>query len=203
MQTPSTRGLFVALGLAIGSAHVSAATLDEVLNGDLSDNGLQPTTLVLQQGSNVVRGSFGQSAVPDVHDLDYLTIVVPAGSQVSLTLLDLLAGGANSFLGVQAGPAVTMPPTSFDPSPLLGWAHIYSNQQGTSLFAAMGLGETLPAGTYSFWLNETDTSQRWSYALDFEVSAVPEPAALPMWLAGLLAAGLWQSRRLNAARNAG
>ncbi len=177
--------------LAVGNA--AAADYSESVNGDLSGDWLAPTQLTLGAGSNHVQGSFGISAIPDVADLDYLAIIVPTGYILNKLILDSLnPGGANSFLGVQSGPQMTLPPTAYDPSPLLGWNHIYKNQQGNDLLPVLGLG-TLSAGSYTFWINETDTSAAWSYGFDFQVAAVPEPSTRAMMALGLLAfAARWR-----------
>jgi len=189
--------VFIAIVTATFSVGgVFAADYSEAVNGDLSDNGLTPTTLLLQAGKNTVSGNFGKSQTSNAQDLDYLSIVVPPGYALTrLTLLGLNQGGANSFLGVQSGPQLTMPPTSRDPTPLLGYMHIYTSMQGVNLLGPFGLlgntGGVLNSGSYTFWINETDTStSNWSYAFEFEVTPVSAPVpVLPAWgifLLGLL-----------------
>jgi hypothetical protein len=174
-------------------APATAATWDESVRGDLSGDGLAPSSLTLAAGSNAVIGSFGASGVPDVTDLDYIAVTVPDGFRLdALVLTQLVPGGANSFLGIQAGPRFTVPPSSTDPSALLGWAHIYRNQIGTDLLPALGLSAQ-PAGAYTLWINETDTSDRWHFGFDLQLSAVPEPPVL--LLAALGAAALTLRRR--------
>jgi hypothetical protein len=90
---------------------------------------------------------------------------------------------------------MTLLPSSFDPSPLLGWAHIYTNQQGSNLLPALGVNGGLAAGTYTFWINETDQSDFYSYGLDFQVTAVPEPSAWAMLCLGLTAMCFAAGRR--------
>jgi hypothetical protein len=196
----ATRLLLAGLLLAGGAAN--AATYNELINGDLSDSGLTPTELVLANGSNLVNGQFGKSLTSDTQDRDYLRIVVPAGFKLNQLVLNALnAGGDASFLAVQIGPQVTMPPTSFDPSPLLGYAHFRANQQGTDLLFALGIENGLAAGTYTFWINETNTAfSNYSYAFDFQLTPLPPPPvpALPEWgmlLLGITLLGvLWRRR---------
>jgi len=189
----------VALLIAMLCVHGAvAASYDEAIDGDLSGNWLAPTVLTLDAGSNHVQGLFGISPVPGTADLDYLAIVVPDGYVVSSLILESLnPGGANSFLGVQSGPQMTMPPTSTDPSVLLGWNHIFKNQQGTDLLPYLGITGGLAAGSYTFWINETDKTYAWSYGFDFQVTAVPEPETWAMLLAGigLLACGTRRRQR--------
>lgn len=176
-----------------------AVDYNEAVDGDLSGNGLLPTVLALGAGSNLVVGNFGGSPLPGVQDLDYLSVIVPTGYVLNkLMLTSLVAGGANSFLGVQSGPQVTMPPTSFDPSPLLGYNHIFTNQEGTNLLPSLGISGGLAAGSYTFWINETDTTQPWSYGFDFQVAAVPEPETYAMLLAGLGLLGAFVRKRRRA-----
>ncbi|RTL44227.1 MAG: hypothetical protein EKK53_08090 [Burkholderiales bacterium] len=171
---------------------VQGASWDESVQGDLSDNGLAPSTLILDPGHNVVAGHFGMGRQAGVADLDYLHIVVPAHLRLQgLRLLELVQGGDASFLAIQAGPQLTLPPNAVDPSPLMGYAHIRPVLAafGTNLLTAMNVPSTLPAGDYTFWINETDTSEAWRYALDFEAVAVPELATVWLWLgAGVLLA---------------
>lgn len=180
---------------------VIAAAYEESTNGDISDNRLSPTALVLDAGSNPVSGNFGISPVPNVADLDYLAVTVPNGFILSrLTLLTLNPGGANSFLAVQNGSVMTMAPNSVDPSPLLAYNHIYKNQQGGDLLEVLQTNTALPlgplaAGTYTFWINETDTAGAYSYAFDFQVTAVPEPATHAMLGGGLAVLGYITRRR--------
>jgi hypothetical protein len=179
-----------ASGLAIAaillSGNAGAVSWAESVNGDLSNNGLAPTALALTNGSNPVDGAFGSSGTPEVFDRDYIAVTVPAGFRLKrLKLVSLQAGGAVSFIGMQAGPQVTMPPTSFDPSPLFGWTHFVASQAGTDLLAAMGITPPLAAGAYSVWLQETDDTQSWPYAVDFELEPVPSVTAKKVPALGL------------------
>lgn len=186
------------------AAGADAANYNEALRGDISDNRLAPTVVVLGAGSNVVQGNFGLSPTPDVADLDYFAVTVPSGYRLDkVVLVNLNPGGANSFLGAQAGPQMTMPSTSHDPSPLLGWAHIYKTQIGSNVLPAMSIAGPLAAGDYTFWSNETDTSAAWSYAFDFQVSALAEPDSVPLpsWALVLLASGLFAIGLSRAVRS--
>ena len=95
---------------------------------------------------------------------------------------------------------------SFDPSPLLAWAHIYTFHINNNLLPVLGLANPLSAGSYTFWINETDQSAQYSYAFDFQVSslpAVPEPsvpAMLGLGIALLLAVTALRRRRAKQRR---
>jgi hypothetical protein len=160
---------------------------DETQLGDFSNDGLAPTHFSLVAGTNVVAGTFGASALPDVHDLDYVSFTVPAGHVMSrFVLIDAYVGGAFSFVGMQAGPALTVPPDNWSiETPLLGWAHFGSSSIGRDLLPEMavspgsvGFTTPLPSGTYSLWIMELDTSESYRYRFGIEVVAVPGPGAL-------------------------
>src|SRR5882724_1688564 len=93
-----------------GGAH--AATIwDEASNGDLSNDGLSPTPLVMSVGSNRVLGTTGNSGQGT--DRDYFKFTVPVGAKLtSIVLLPNTAiSGSVSFIGIQAGPQLTVTPT--------------------------------------------------------------------------------------------
>jgi hypothetical protein len=60
---------------------------DETTSGDISSNRLDPTRVGLVAGVNVIRGAMGPTAVPDVHDLDYITVTVPEGHRLEALVL--------------------------------------------------------------------------------------------------------------------
>ena len=181
--------------LAVGPA--VAVGLDEALDGDISGDRFAPTVIPLASGENLVRGFFGLSPVPDVADLDYFTLNVPAGYELrNIFLVALNPGGSNSFLGLAVGAQFPLAPNVPDPSSLLTWAHVFTAQVGLDLMpVVLHLGAPLPAGSYTFWSNETDTSASWSYAYRFNIVAVPEPST-----ALLLALGLVGLRARPASR---
>lgn len=43
----------------------------------------------------------------------------------------------------------------------------------------------LSTGSYTFWINETATDSLHSYGFDFQITPVPEPAAVSMLISGL------------------
>lgn len=176
--------LAVSLIGAFASRTSGGLVFDEAVIGDFSDNGLAPTAFVLRAGTTQVAGTFGASPIPDRHDLDYVSVTVPDGHVLArLVLLDAYVGGAFSFVALQAGPAVTVPPdnTSVE-TPLLGWAHFGSASIGSDLLPEMaaspgsvGFQSPLPAGTYSLWIMELDSSESYRYRFGFEVAAIPGP----------------------------
>ncbi len=155
----------------------TALAYSEAIGGDFSDDHLNPSDLVLREGTNGIGGTFGQGATPKVPDLDYVTLTVPAGLSLDqLILVDADVGGAFSFIGVEEGQQVTAPPEAGDPSLLLGWTHFGSGDEGTDLLPAMAAGggaigfdPPLTAGFYTFWLQELDVSAPRAYQFNFVV----------------------------------
>jgi hypothetical protein len=194
----SAGSILCALALAAIPASIARANLvvfDEARDGDASDDRFNPTAVTLGAGVNTIRGFSGQSPTPDVHDLDYITFTVAEGFRLdSFVLQSASVGGAFSFVGMQAGPIITIPAdwTSVE-SPLLGWAHFGSADVGLDLLPAMatspgsvGFSGPLGAGTYALWIMELDTSEPHTYSFGLGVSAVPAPSVLAVLFAWVL-----------------
>lgn len=190
--------------IALAAASVSMAradivVFDEASDGDASDDRFAPTMVGLAAGVNTIRGSFGQSPTIDVHDLDYISFTVPEGFQLETFMLQSAnVGGAFSFVGLQAGPIITIPAdwTSIE-TPLLGWAHFGTADVGQDLLAYMrvspgsvGFSGPLQAGTYALWIMEFNTEVH-TYSFGLGVTAVPGPSGL----AAALALGAIRRRR--------
>jgi hypothetical protein len=135
-----------------------AATYDEAMQGDLSDDGSAPTAISLDEPSNRLAGSitFGER--------DYFTISVPAGAALNKIILTRYeSSNARAFIGVQAGSQVTLDPSGSTSDGLLGYMH-FGFDQGMSSDLLVDLARSippgfsipLPAGNYSFWLNQTE-----------------------------------------------
>jgi hypothetical protein len=152
----------------------------ESVSGDLSDNRLAPTSLTLGVGTNSVAGTFGPSPTPDVPDLDYVTLTVPAGTRLTqIIVADADIGGAFSFIGAEAGTQVSVAWDEGIATPLLGWHHFASSEVGTDILTAMGAGSgaigftpPLPAGPYTFWIMEIDLQFPRVYEFLFVVETV-------------------------------
>lgn len=192
-----TRVLLGTLAAAALLQSAQAATAwDEGASGDFANLGASPTQVSLGLGSNLIIGSTGRNA-SGVVDRDYFTFTLPAGWQ--LDTITVMPGTVSigpstiSFIAVEAGTQVLTNPTGGDPSQLLGWWHYGPNDIGSDILGVIGLGPgaigfsgSLPAGSYSFWIQETATGSA-PYVLDFGVSAVPEPATALLMLGGLAA----------------
>lgn len=186
----------------IGGAHASTAW-DETASGDFSNTGGSPTVVNLLEGANLVRGVTGRSG--GVVDRDYFQFTLADGWQ--LDTLNVLPGtrfvseSDLGFIGVQAGTQVTVNPTGGSPAGLLGWVHYSINDVGTDILGLMGIGfgaagfvTPLPAGAYSFWIQNTSTGSS-PYVLEFNVSAVPEASAISLFAMGLLGLSVLGARR--------
>jgi hypothetical protein len=187
MKRRSSLGvLFCALACAGAVSAQSATAWDESLEGDLSSVGLQPTALAMTLGGNRIVGVVGDSG--QGVDRDYFSFTVPAGATLSAVMLlnsTSVSGGA-SFFAMQGGPQVTVTPAGAGAEALLGFSHYTNDQIGADILPSVVFGpvSVLPSGTYSVWVQETGGPA--AYGFDFILSAVPEPAALGMMLAGLL-----------------
>ena len=208
MRNTRIHTLLASAALAAVSTQVASANFvvfDEARDGDASDNRFAPTTVALGAGVNTIRGFSGQSPTPDVHDLDYITFTVAEGFRLdSFVLQSASVGGAFSFVGLQAGPIVTIPAdwTSIE-TPLLGWAHFGSADVGVDLLPVMsaspgsvGFSGPLAAGTYALWIMELDTSEPHTYSFGLGVTAVPAPSVLAL----AAACGLFPRRRARGFR---
>jgi hypothetical protein len=183
---------FLTAGLA-AAAHADTGW-NEGTAGDFSNDGLAPTAVPMVAGSNVISGTTGRST-GGVIDRDYFSITLPAGFQLDAIVMlqgtTFLGASGLGFIAVQAGPQMTVSPTSGSATGLLGWWHYNENDMGTDILPVIGLGAgatgffgSLPAGSYTFWIQEISTGSV-NYNFDFQVSAVPEPAAALLMLGGL------------------
>jgi hypothetical protein len=167
---------------------------------DFSGSGAAPSSFVLDAGENSLTGAVGFLS-PGVLDLDYVALTVPAGFRLDSMIVgpSTSVGGAVSFIGVQAGPVMTVSPTAGSAAGLLGWAHYGSGDIGRDLLpvmggsaGALGFGGPLEAGTYTFWVQDF-SDLHVPYQFVMQVSAVPDLPALPLLVAGL--GTLFASRR--------
>lgn len=195
--------LALAAGAQAGST--PATGWDEAVNGDLTNNNLQPNVLNVNLGGfTIVRGTTGRAFAGGPIDLDYFTFTVPVGYELSAMML--LQGTVplinSGFVGLMAGNSFTVPPTTQSAVGMLGISLYSENDIGTDLLPVMGIpsigssGFTppLPAGAYSFWVQETGIGVA-SYGFGFAVTPVPEPATVLTMLAGLALLGAALKRR--------
>ena len=190
---------------AVAPSH-AATVWNESVNGDISNNRLAPTSVTLAAGSNDVIGS----VVGNPSDIDYLTINVPTGDELSQIILESYTStDQKGFIGIQQGTTFTQPPTGTDVTKLLGYTHFGpgAGNVGLDILPSMGTGAgaqgftaPLPAGPYTFWIQQLGALT--NYDFNFVVQPVPEPAtwALAAMAGGLLARWLLATRRANRNR---
>lgn len=189
-----TKWASVALLATSAAGLAQAAGWDESIDGDLSNDGLTPSVVALAAGTTTVVGATGRAVAGGPVDTDYFSIVVPAGHVLESMFLQqgVSVVGGGSFLGLMAGPQFTVPPTTGTAAGLLGWTVYSDGNIGSDLLLAMSvpaLGSSgfeipLPAGAYSFWVQETGVGVA-TYSFALNVSAVPDvPPALSL-LGGL------------------
>jgi hypothetical protein len=185
--------VLLASALLYGAAAHGDTIYNESVSGDLSNSGLTPTLLTVSLGSNDLFGTTGKTGT--TIDRDYFTFTVPQG--LKLTAITVLPGTqtlgtlGDSFIGIESGPEVTVSTAATDATGLLGWFHYDTGDiggnilplMGTSGFGSTGFSGPLPAGTYSFWVQEASVGTV-PYGLEFTV-ATPEPASWTMLLTGL------------------
>ena len=161
---------------------------DEAVQGDLSGDRFNPTSLNLNSGINGVLATSG------VTDIEYVHFHMSAGMRLDAIVPISYAGQDGvAFIGVQAGNVFTEPPSGTNVGNLLGWA-LWGPGMGnmnTNILPAIGTGAgaqgftgPLTGSDYTFWIQNTGDVM--TYRLDFNTSVVPEPFTI----AGLLLGGL-------------
>jgi hypothetical protein len=210
LRTRLQRGLLIS-SLAVLAPSLAAAGVigvpggwDEAVQGDLSGDGNSATFVGLTAGSNLLLGTTGRSPVTSEVDRDYFTVSVPAGFE--LTSMEVLAGtmsiGSGAFIGLVAGSSFPIPPDTQSAAGMLGWTLYDEGNVGSDLLlfmsapslGASGFTPPLPAGEYSFWIQELSTGVA-PYRFDLTLSPVPEPATALSLLAGLALLAAARRRR--------
>ena len=159
---------------------------DESANGDLSNSGLTPTSLTLSPGSNQILGSTGDGG--QGVDRDYFTFTLSQGQALtSIRLLgNTFVSGSFSFIGIQAGPQLTVLPSGAGGNLLLGWTHYAMGDIGTDLLPVIAPSGALSAGTYSVWVQDTGGPATYGFDLGVTPAPVPLPPSLLLIASSLL-----------------
>jgi hypothetical protein len=166
----------------------AATVYDEAIRGDLSNDNLNPTIINLDVGTNLISGSTIHQ--PSL-DRDFFTVTIGTGHRLEAIMLSSYSNTDDlGFIGYKAGGQ--FPNLGF--TGVDGWGLIGGPpglSVGDDVLSFLARGPVGP-GTYSFWLQET--SGNMTYTLDYQVAAVPLPAALPLFLSGLLGLGVIAQR---------
>lgn len=198
-------GLLVALAVLVSARLVQADSWTESINGNLSTDPAHPTPLNLTLGSNLVTGN----VTGTTNSQDWLAVTVPAGFVLSSdTLVSYTSTDSQGFTGFQTGSAFIG--STLSAGSYAGYAHFGTGATnngpaatvvGTDLLPLManptisagatGFTDPLPAGTYTFLIQQLGAST--DYQFNFGVTAAPEPASLS--IAALAAVVLTLRRR--------
>lgn len=204
------------LALALPFSSVRAVDWDENIDGELSGIGNAPTSILFTTGSNLIEGTisgFNGTAT----DVDIWNFTIAAGYYLTgINLVSYTDNGFGAPLGtiysfMAIDDALTI--NTSDPSQHLsnglwneqspdGGATTFTNLlailQAGPAYGGTGFSGPLPAGDYTFWIQETADGVGTldiSYCIDFIVTPVPEPSgAALLGLTGLL---MLRRRRLR------
>lgn len=195
-----TGRMLLPIVLLLGTAAPANAMLifNELAEGDLSSNPLDPTSLNVDLGSNFIDGSV------DARDRDYFTLRLPPGSRLAAIILLASSGSDATFLSFQAGESFTEPPAGADLRNLLGYASFFHTDIGTDLLQtvgsaseAIGFKESPSGNTFTFWVEQSNPAPA-NYKFEFVIASdIPTP---PASLA-LVAMGFgWTRRKRTSAQ---
>ena len=174
------RSIALLVVCALSSMAAVAGGYSENKSGDLSGDRKMPTAISLDVGSNKISGKFGarSTGTGTEVDLDYFKIKIAPGQELSAIVLGTATdvGASVSFISLQAGKIMTVPPDTQTPAKLLGWSHFSTSDEGTDILPDIGAGlgaigftPPLGAGTYTFWVQETAVCSC-DYQFNFKVS---------------------------------
>lgn len=131
------------------------------VNTDLSNDRFNPTNIEFSSLQDSISNCFGGNS----NDVDYFTFIVPPDSAligINLTSYTVADPNNQAFIGLQSGNTFTEPATGTNIANLLGGLLFGSANQGTNILPAMGtlvgsqgFNDSLTAGTYTIWLNQT------------------------------------------------
>lgn len=181
----------IALSLLAFSTAQGATILSEAVDGDFSDDHLNPTNFPLEVGVNSLSLTIGGGPIDgggatNGSDADIVLFNLPAGGSISSILVTLSEGGAH-FFGAEFGDAFTLEPassTAFADS--LDAQAIFS--QGDDLVNTFLVD---PTQDFVALFQETANPRN---AVTVDVTVVPEPSSTLLTL-GAIVIGLGRRRR--------
>jgi hypothetical protein len=182
---------------------------NESTSGDLANVGTAPTFISFSSGSNEVIGTTGRASSTAAIDRDYFTFTVPVGLElVSITPLPgTQVNGLTSFIGLQSGTTLSVPPTATDATGLLGWWHYSTADIGQDILSKMaipamgssGFATPLGPGPYSVWVQDFSVPSV-NYAFGLELQAIPEPGTFAPFAFVVAATTVWLRFRRRTRR---
>jgi hypothetical protein len=191
------------LAAAVAPVSLAAMSVNESSAGDFSNNRLAPTNVgPLGLGLSTIAGKFGRPLNPpkggpaDEPDIDSVTFTIGAGQQLNQLIVQTAdVGGAFAFIGLEAGPQISVPHDTVDASTLLGWHHCGSADLNQDILVplsvgpgAIGFSGPLGPGTYTLWIMELDQNRQYEFSFGFNVVPVPSIAGV-LAGAGVVVAG--------------
>ena len=167
------------------------APYDEAVDGDLSEDNLAPTIIGVATGDNLVTATHQGEIDPD--DRDFFTITIEEGHILTAITLNSYEGGDEAaFIGLYAGSTFDADIDGLETDPsinpadegVLGGLVYGAESVGTNILPLMGdigLGfdDTLPAGEYTFWLNQNGPTSTSSFNFFIEQASVLSIADAP------------------------
>ncbi|MEL7223329.1 MAG: Ig-like domain-containing protein, partial [Cyanobacteria bacterium J06576_12] len=162
----------------------AASGYDEAVDGDISSDPNNPLVLSLNEGTTRLTASTGNG------DQEYITVTVPDGFELSSLLVEAYTPNDVAFIGVQAGDVFTQPlDNSADTSEFLGYTLFGTSAVGTDIldnigngsngadFGGQGFEGPLPAGTYTFALQQLSPNSDYTLAFNMTEATVVENSA--------------------------
>jgi len=160
----------------------------------------------LSAGSNLIYGTMGAVGGGPTMDADIWNFTVAAGyylTGINLVSYSTTSGSLSndSFMAIATGSSINVNDPSNHLSNALwgygqdGFGNTYNNLlallDAGPAFGGLGFDGPLPAGNYTFWIQEG--SDQIHYGIDFVTAPVPVPEPGGALLLGV--AGLWSLRR--------
>ncbi|MEL6353504.1 MAG: Ig-like domain-containing protein, partial [Cyanobacteria bacterium J06627_28] len=157
---------------------------DEATSGDISNDPNNPLVLTLEEGTTRLTATTGNS------DQEYVTVTVPEGFELSSLVLESYSPNDVAFIGVQEGDVFTQPlDNTADTSEFLGYTLFGTSAVGTDIldnigngsngsdFGGQGFEGPLPAGTYTFALQQLGPESDYTLAFNLNEATAMENSA--------------------------
>ncbi|HBJ83577.1 MAG TPA: hypothetical protein DDZ88_06850 [Verrucomicrobiales bacterium] len=191
--------MVLSAAVALPFSGAKALNWNEVLDGDLSDDGNAPTFINFTEGHNLIEGTMGSLNGTGPLDADVWTFTIAAGyylTGINLVSYSAPSSGIDSFMAIAEGSSINTSDPSLHLSnglwteELDGFGNTFTDLMAIldagPEYGGIGFDGPLGPGTYTFWVQEG--SAQVSYCIDFVVTPVPEPGSLMLLgLAGALA----------------